>query len=150
MYQPVATQLDAPKPNKHRGKGNSGRALSNSRTKTTPPKPKKRAKRTAAQNWAEAYKKRKREFKAAVRFAHHLGYPLLWLLTISWRGCEHGERREGHILHLPEPQRRKRVKDRISRLARRHGFEVCSSMRGPMVGATVCTYTSLSAGPPGR
>jgi hypothetical protein len=59
-----------------------------------------------------------------------MGYPLTYQLTLTWNALQHGERRDGHCLHLPEADAVTRLWRNIKNLTKSNNLPFIA-MRAP-------------------
>lgn len=74
--------------------------------------------------------KRAQRYTWAARVSAAAGYPLTHHLTLTWAALRHGERRDGHCLHLSEPEVVRRLWRNLKHLHRKHGMPFVG-MRAP-------------------
>ena len=74
--------------------------------------------------------KRARRYAMAAQLSSAAGYPLTHHLTLTWGALKEGERRDGHCLHLPEPEVVSRLWRNLKNLMRKHGLPFIA-MRAP-------------------
>lgn len=68
-------------------------------------------------------RERKADALAAARFSWQQGWPLCYLITLTWpKLVAIGECNEGHILGKAEPERSNRFRKRLGRVAKELGF----------------------------
>lgn len=84
------------------------------------------------------------QWLAAASAAVEAGRPLSVVICITWSACIAAEQRSGHWLGLSEPERVKRLWDRLRRLARHHGVELFLAARAPEYDATRGTHLHLA------
>mgnify|MGYP006946483174 CR=1 FL=1 len=86
---------------------------------------------TARERSAEQQReKRAQRYRTAAQVSSSMGYPLTHQLTLTWNALQHGERRDGHCLHLPEPDAVSRLWRNLKRLMKKHGLPFIA-MRAP-------------------
>ena len=88
--------------------------------------------------------RRRVQWSAAASAAVAAGQPLSVTICITWSACIAAEQRSGHWLGLSEPERVKRLWDRLRRLARHHGVELFLAARAPEYDATKGTHLHLA------
>ena len=66
--------------------------------------------------------KRALQYKTGAQVSARMGYPLTHQLTLTWNALQHGERRDGHCLHLPEPEAVSRLWRNLKNMLRKRGL----------------------------
>lgn len=74
--------------------------------------------------------KRAQRYTTAAQVSARMGYPLTYQLTLTWNALQHGERRDGHCLHLPEPDAVTRLWRNLKHLTKSNGLPFIA-MRAP-------------------
>lgn len=74
--------------------------------------------------------KRAHKYAQAAQVSSAVGYPLTHQLTLTWNALAQGERRDGHSLHLPEPEVVGRLWRNLKHMLRKSGLPFIA-MRAP-------------------